>query len=156
MSANARCFSFYALSSRIGVAALGLLTAAASFAAIELPTEKAALIALGEQHRTAWDLYKAFSDQANGGQRLNTARLPDWTGVYSRSGILFNWDQDQGRNRMPTAKLTPEYERRLVTKLDNIAKGIEFDNLSNCAPPGHPRWMTEPFLREFVVTPDQT
>ena len=57
---------------------------------------------------------------------------------------------------MPTAKLTPEYERRLVTKLDNIEKGIEFDNLSNCAPPGHPRWMTEPFLRDFVVTPDQT
>ena len=87
---------------------------------------------------------------------MNPARLPDWTGVYSRSGILFNWDQDQGRNRMPTAKLTPEYERRLVTKLDNIEKGIEFDNLSNCAPPGHPRWMTEPFLRDFVVTPDQT
>ncbi len=57
---------------------------------------------------------------------------------------------------MPTAKLTPEYQRRLVTKLDNIEKGIEFDNLSNCAPPGHPRWMTEPFLRDFVVTPDQT
>jgi hypothetical protein len=148
--------SFYAPLVRIGVAALGTLTAAASFAAIQLPTEKAALIALGEQHRTAWDLYKDFQAQANGGQRLNPARLPDWTGVYSRSGILFNWDQDQGRNRMPTAKLTPEYEKRLVTKLDNIEKGIEFDNLSNCAPPGHPRWMTEPFLRDFVVTPDQT
>jgi hypothetical protein len=156
MSANVRGSSFFALLSKGAVAALGLLTAAASFAAIELPAEKAALIALGEQHRTAWDLYKAFSDQANGGQRLNPARLPDWTGIYSRSGILFNWDQDQGRNRMPTAKLTPEYEQRLVTKLDNIEKGIEFDNLSNCAPPGHPRWMTEPFLRDFVVTPDQT
>ena len=139
MSASIRRRSFYAPLVRIGVAALGTLTAAASFAAIQLPTEKAALIALGEQHRTAWDLYKDFQSQANGGQRLNPARLPDWTGVYSRSGILFNWDQDQGRNRMPTAKLTPEYEKRLVTKLDNIEKGIEFDNLSNCAPPGHPR-----------------
>lgn len=138
------------------VVALGLVASIAAFAAIELPTEKPALIELGKQHRTAWDLYKAFEAQANGGQRLNPARLPDWTGVYSRSGILFNWDQDQGRDRMPTAKLTPEYERRLVTKLDNIEKGIEFDNLSNCAPPGHPRWMTEPFLRDFVVTPDQT
>jgi len=156
MSASVRRRSCYAPLFRIGVAALGTLTAAASFAAIQLPTEKAALIALGEQHRTAWDLYKDFERQANGGQRLNPARLPDWTGVYSRSGILFNWDQDQGRNRMPTAKLTPEYEKRLVTKLDNIEKGIEFDNLSNCAPPGHPRWMTEPFLRDFVVTPDQT
>jgi len=138
------------------VVALGLAASVAAFAAIELPADKPALIELGKQHRTAWDLYKAFEAQANGGQRLNPARLPDWTGVYSRSGVLFNWDQDQGRNRMPTAKLTPEYERRLVTKLDNIDKGIEFDNLSNCAPPGHPRWMTEPFLRDFVVTPDQT
>ena len=156
MFANVRCRSWCALLSRVGVAALGTLTAAASFAAIELPTDKAALIALGEKHRTAWDLYKDFEQKAKGGQRLNPARLPDWTGIYSRSGVLFNWDQDQGRNRMPTAKLTPEYERRLVTKLDNIQKGIEFDNLSNCAPPGHPRWMTEPFLRDFVVTPDQT
>ena len=116
MSASVRCRSVCALLSRVGVAALATLTVVPSFAAIELPAEKAALIALGEQHRTAWELYKAFSSQASGGQRLNPARLPDWTGVYSRSGILFNWDQDQGRNRMPTAKLTPEYERRLVTK----------------------------------------
>jgi hypothetical protein len=149
-------FSVGRLVAKVTIAALGIAVATASFAAIQLPVDKAALIALGTQHRTASDLYKAFSTQANGGQRLNAARLPDWTGIYSRSGVLFNWDQDQGRNRMPTAKLTPEYERRLVTKLDNIEKGIEFDNLSNCAPPGHPRWMTEPFLREFVVTPDQT
>jgi hypothetical protein len=156
MLASVRRFSVGRLLLRIGAATLGSLLAATSFAAIELPADKAGLIALGEEHRTAWDLYKEFERQANGGQRLDPARLPDWTGIYSRSGILFNWDQDQGRNRMPTAKLTPEYEQRLVTKLDNIAKGIEFDNLSNCAPPGHPRWMTEPFLREFVVTPDQT
>jgi hypothetical protein len=156
MSTSVRRSCFYRLLAKSTVAAVGVLAAAASFAAIQLPADKAALIALGEQHRTASDLYKAFSTQANGGQRLNPARLPDWTGVYTRSGVLFNWDQDQGRNRMPTAKLTPEYEQRLVTKLDNIEKGIEFDNLSNCAPPGHPRWMTEPFLRDFVVTPDQT
>ena len=156
MIANVRRGSSYALLFKGLVATFAALAAASSFAAIELPDEKAGLIALGEEHRTAWDLYKAFEAQANGGQRLNPGRLPDWTGLYSRSGILFNFDQDQGRNRMPTAKLTPEYERRLVTKLDNIEKGIEFDNLSNCAPPGHPRWMTEPFLRDFVVTPDQT
>jgi hypothetical protein len=156
MSANVgRCFVGRLLA-RATVAAFGVLAAAAGFAAIELPADKAGLIALGKQHRTSWDLYKALERQANGGQRLNPARLPDWTGVYTRSGVLFNWDQDQGRERMPTAKLTPEYQQRLVTKLDNIEKGIEFDNLSNCAPPGHPRWMTEPFLREFVVTPDQT
>jgi hypothetical protein len=156
MSTKVRRSAMGRLLTKAAVAVLGVSAAAASFAAIQLPTDKAGLIALGVQHKTSWDLYKALERQANGGQRLNPARLPDWTGVYTRSGVLFNWDQDQGRNRMPTAKLTPEYERRLVTKLDNIEKGVEFDNLSNCAPPGHPRWMTEPFLRDFVVTPDQT
>ncbi len=138
----------------LGVAAA--FSASAALAAINLPTEESELTALGQQHRTAWDLYKAFEAQANGGTRLDPAHLPDWKGLYSRQGILFNFDQNQGRNRMPPAKLTPEYEKRLVDKLDRIARGIEFDPLSNCSPPGHPRWLTEPFLREFVVTPEQT
>jgi hypothetical protein len=132
------------------------LASAAVDAAIELPTDKEALIALGREHRTAWDLYKAFEAQAGGGQRLTWTNLPDWSGIYTRNGIIFNFDPDQGTDRMPTAKLTPEYERRLIEKLERIDQGIEFDELSNCAPPGHPRWLTEPFLREFIPTPDQT
>jgi hypothetical protein len=38
----------------------------------------------------------------------------------------------------------------------DVKKGIEWDPISTCAPPGHPRWLTEPFLREFIVTPNQT
>ena len=71
MSRKTRRRSFYTLLSRVGVAAIGTFATAVSFAAIQLPTEKAALIALGEQHRTAWDLYKAFEQQADGGQRLD-------------------------------------------------------------------------------------
>jgi hypothetical protein len=37
-----------------------------------------------------------------------------------------------------------------------VKHGIEWDPISTCSPPGMPRWLTEPFLREFVVTPDQT
>jgi hypothetical protein len=121
-----------------------------AYAAIDLPQDKAQLTALGRQHRTAWDLYKAFEQQASGGQRLRAEQLPDWSGVYSRGGAIFNFDPDQGRSRLPTAMLTPEYEKRLLDKLDRIARDIEFDNLSNCAPPGHPRWLTEPFLRDFA------
>ena len=43
----------------------------------------------------------------------------------------------------------------LRDKLDKVAKGIEFDPLSNCEPAGMPRWIVEPFLKEFVVTPHQ-
>jgi hypothetical protein len=37
-----------------------------------------------------------------------------------------------------------------------VKNGLEWDPISTCAPPGHPRWLTEPFLREFIVTPEQT
>jgi hypothetical protein len=138
------------------VASVLAFFAAQASAAINLPEQKDKLAELGRQHRTASDLYKDFEKQANGGQKLNIAKLPDWSGIYTRGGIIFNFDPDQGRGQMPTAKLTPEYERRLKDMLDKRARGIEFDYLSNCAPPGHPRWLTEPFLREFVVTPNQT
>jgi hypothetical protein len=128
---------------------------AAVHAAVRLPATKPEMIELGREHRTAWDLYKAFERQADGGQKRSAADLPDWSGVYTRGGAIFNFDPDQGRERLPTAKLTPEYEKKLLDKLDRIERGIEFDALSNCAPPGHPRWLTEPFLREFVPASDQ-
>jgi hypothetical protein len=140
----------------IAAAVFVAASAGVSSAAINLPATKAELTALGREHRTAWDLYKAFEQQANGGQRLRSDQLPDWSGVYSRNGFIFNFDPDQGRDRLPTAKLTPDYEKKLLDKLDRIERGVEFDPLSNCAPPGHPRWLTEPFLRDFVPTPDQT
>jgi hypothetical protein len=116
--------------------------------------EKKAMLELGKQHETAWDLYQRFKAEANGGAPLSPADVPDWSGVWVRSGNLFFWDQDQGE--LPTAKLTPEYERRLNDKLARIKQDIEYDPLSAGEPAGMPRWMTEPFLRDFAVTPQQT
>jgi hypothetical protein len=40
---------------------------------------------------------------------------------------------------------------------DLEARGISYDeNLSECGPPGFPRWLVIPFLREFIVRPEQT
>jgi hypothetical protein len=44
----------------------------------------------------------------------------------------------------------------MMKRIEEGKKGIEWDPISTCAPPGHPRWLTEPFLREFIVTPDET
>jgi hypothetical protein len=119
--------------------------------------EKLAMIELGKQHDTAWDLYQHFKTAAQGGSTLTWRDVPDWSGVWTREGVLFFWDQDQGAmDALPTAKLTPEYEQRLLDKLDRIERGIEYDALSAGNPAGMPRWMTEPFLKEFAVTPKQT
>ncbi len=132
-------------------------TATNSNASQEKPQQtKEQLAELGRQHKTAAELFQALRDRAKGGQRLTATNIPDWTGVYTRAPVPgFTFDPDQGSG-LPTAKLTPEYRAKLMKRLDDFKKGIEWDPISACAPPGHPRWLTEPFLREFIVTPDQT
>jgi hypothetical protein len=113
--------------------------------------------ALGRQHKTAWDLYQALKAEAKGGQRLTAAQVPDWSGVYSRPANRgFAFDPDTPAGVATTAKLTPEFTARLEKRMADKERGIEWDPISTCAPPGHPRWLTEPFLREFVPAPDQT
>jgi hypothetical protein len=114
-------------------------------------------IELGRQHKTAEDLYNALKQEAKGGKKLEWNRLPDWSGVYSRpldKGFAF--DIDQPKDVPTSAKLTPEFQAKLTKRLDDLKKDIEWDPISTCAPPGVPRWLTEPFLREFIVTPNQT
>ena len=61
-----------------------------------------------------------------------------------------------GADGKTTASLTPAYDAKYRTKLANVAKGVEWDPLSSCLPAGFPRWLTEPFLREIIVTPKET
>ena len=123
----------------------------------DVAAHKKEMAALGPKYQTAQALYQALKDQAKGGRRLSWSTLPDWSGVYTRTPAPgFAFDPDQPADGMPTAKLTPEYQARMVKRIEDAKHGIEWDPISTCAPPGHPRWLTEPFLREFVVTPDQT
>lgn len=123
----------------------------------EWAAEKAKLIALGKQYPSAEAFYADLKKKANGGKRLAWNALPDWSGIYSRplvGGIFFDMDQEIGG--LPTAKYTPEYQKRLDKTVTDLAKGIEYDPLSQCETPTFPRWLTLPFLREHIVTPDQT
>jgi len=112
---------------------------------------------LGRQHKSAADLFEALRQEAKNGTTLEWDRLPDWSGIYTRplkAGLAFDPDTPPGGR--PTARLTPEYEKKLTARIEGVKKGIEWDPISTCAPPGMPRWLTEPFLREFIVTPKQT
>ena len=114
------------------------------------------MIDLGRQHKTAEALYLALKEQVHGGRRLTPATAPDWSGLYTRARGGITYDPDQKPGTPPTAKLTPEYQGKLMKRIEDANNGIEWDPISTCSPPGHPRWLTEPFLRDFVVAPDQT
>jgi hypothetical protein len=137
------------------------LTSLVSTATAQQPAaptpEKQRMTALGIEHQTARALYEHFKSEAGGGRMLDWRSVPDWTGIWTREASPFLWDPDQASpTALPTAKLTPEHRRLLEEKLEKVGRGIEFDPLSNCEPAGMPRWIAEPFLKEFVVTPAQT
>lgn len=133
----------------------------AQAASAQLPAaveEREAMIELGKQHATAEDLYAYFKQQANGGEALTYETMPDWSGVYSlqftAAGLAY--DSAQGADELPPAKLLPEYRDKMVERIEARNQGIEFDPLGRCEPPGAPRGLSEPFLREYVITPNQT
>lgn len=131
--------------------------AASTTSAQKPDRSKEELRQLGVKYKTASELYAALRDEAKGGQRLTATGIPDWSGVYTRTPVPgFAYDPDQPPGGLPTAKLTPEYQARMMKRIEDLKKDVEWDPISTCSPPGHPRWLTEPFLREFVVTPDQT
>lgn len=134
--------------------AIGTAPAVAQESA-QTPAEWQRMFEMGLEHRSASDLYMALKEAAGGGQQMPPfGQLPDWSGLWTAAG---------GRSffgRAPTGalpKLTPAAADTLKRGADMSAKGIVFDeSLSDCGPPGFPRWLVVPFLREFIVRPEQT
>jgi hypothetical protein len=110
-----------------------------------------------QEYRNSSQHFEALKRAANGGTKITFDKLPDWTGIWTHSTEpVFKFDPAQPSVRQTTAQLTPEYAQKHKEKLERVAKGIEWDPISNCIPPGYPRWLTTPFLREFALRPDQT
>ena len=129
--------------------------AAGQTGAALVPADRDAKVALGLMYKSGEELYSALKTKAGGGAPLSLDDMPDWTGFWQRVGPPL-FDPEQKRGELTTAKLTPDALADLKHRQELSAQGIEYDPLSNCSPPGFPRWLAIPFLREFIVTPGQT
>ena len=119
-------------------------------------------------HGSSREEYEARKAAAQGGTKHTPLTLPDWTGIWMRqTSIMASFDTDAGPHpRLGTlgfiaygassAKLTPKYQADYDKKVEDILNGLEWDRVSDCLPAGMPRWLADPFRREFIPTPDQT
>jgi hypothetical protein len=113
--------------------------------------------ATAQDYRNSTEHFEALRRAANGGTPVAFDKLPDWTGLWTRVATpLFKFDPAQPSVQQTTAELTPAFAEKHKEKLERVAKGVEWDPISSCIPPGYPRWLTEPFLREFVLRPEQS
>ena len=156
------------------VALLAVSVAVAAAAETYLPREPgstantwdkpAADTPIPSYYQASYQVYLKMKAAAHGGteyRRATYEKMPDWSGLWSRDpseGLKFDPKQSsQGFKLGPTtADLTPRYKAAFEEKLRQVAAGNEWDQLSDCLPAGYPRWLTEPFLRELIVTPSET
>jgi len=120
-----------------------------------IPADRDGKIALGIEQASAWQLYQTLLARADGGQALSLSDMPDWAGLWTRVGRPF-FDPEQEFTQITTARLAPGTLAELERRRERSAQGIEYDPISDCSPPGFPRWLAIPFLREYIVTPAQT
>ena len=141
------------------VTVLAFVAIASATAAAQQPRQSPAewrrMSEMGLKHRTALDLYTALKVAAGGGkQSPSFTQLPDWSGLWIVAGGGAFFGPGAGG---VGPKLTPAAAAMVKQGAELEAKGIVYDeNLSECGPPGFPRWLIIPFLREFIVRPEQT
>ena len=126
---------------------------AAAPPALAAPPANASAWRYDKAYASSWDEYQAMRKAAHGGARMTWRTLPDWTGLWEHTGG-FHFDPQQ-KGPKATAALTPAYQQMYDKKLADIAKGIQWDPLSACLPAGYPRWLLEPFLREYILRPEE-
>ncbi len=108
------------------------------------------------------DFYNAMKKEAASKQR---APLPDWAGIWTADSVdsfaaCLGGSQCYFRPA-PGSTVAPKLTQVAIAELkrgeEMRAKGLIYDdNLSACGPAGFPRWLTEPFMREQIVTLDET
>jgi hypothetical protein len=106
-------------------------------------------------------------DKAHGGTKHTMADIPVWDGLWGGGNntmpSLFLVNGTLATAWRPGAKvkegvLTPAYEQQFKERRAEVEKYGEqrYDRLTACEYPGVPRWLWEPYVKEFVNTPKQT
>ena len=117
--------------------------------------------------------FQYLYDLYDGGTQHTYESVPHWEGLWSSASspifsgenpFVFTPPGATGRTFFGSGGivrpgvLTPEYEAATQMRLDIATEYGEqpYDRLTTCEPPGFPRWLLEPYVREFVNTPSQS
>jgi hypothetical protein len=105
-----------------------------------------------QQFKTSTEHYAFLMRLHKGGTRHTYETVPKWEGLWSAAGNTSASLFLKGTEIIPGV-LTPAYEAAFKMRR---SLGADYDRLTRCEPAGYPRWLLEPYVREFVNTPTQS
>lgn len=117
--------------------------------------------------KTAEEHYKYLLEKAHGGTKHTMSTIPVWDGLWASGNntmpqiFLVNGSLATAFRPGAAVKegvLTPPYEKHFKERRAEVEKYGEqrYDRLTNCEYPGVPRWLWEPYVKEFVNMPEQS
>ncbi|MGD2167689.1 MAG: hypothetical protein PVF63_06240 [Gammaproteobacteria bacterium] len=112
---------------------------------------------------TAEEHYRYLFERAEGGTNHTMATIPVWDGLWVPGGdtvtaLFLDGGTRRAGGTVIEGVLTPLYEAQFKARRQEIEDGgrQRFDRLTRCEYPGVPRWLREPYVKEFVNTPTQS
>ena len=107
---------------------------------------------------TSTEHYEYLYTLYNGGTTHTYETIPKWEGLWSASGNNGQGNLFVAGGEIIEGVLTPAYEEafRMRRQIMADAGGQPYDRLTTCEPAGMPRWLVEPYVREWSNTPTQS
>jgi hypothetical protein len=107
---------------------------------------------------TSTEHYQYLLRLHKGGTKHTYDSVPKWEGLWTPSGdsatrLFRRGGGMTSGGEIVTGILTPAYEAAFKMRR---SLGADYDRLTSCEPAGYPRWLAEPYVREFVNTPSQS
>ena len=111
-----------------------------------------AVVPAPKRFSSADEHYKYLLAQAKGGTKHTLTSLPDWSGIW-QSGIT-----TMSMRHPVNAPLSPEYRARYDEKQrqEREVGEVYYDRLTGCEPSAYPRWLVEPYHKEFSLSPNHS
>jgi hypothetical protein len=113
--------------------------------------QREAVVSPPARFASAQEHYNFLLKKANGGTKHTIASLPDWSGIW-QSGIT-----TMSMSHPVDAPLSPQYRARYEEKQrqEREVGEVYYDRLTHCEPSAYPRWLVEPYHKEFSLSPNQ-
>jgi hypothetical protein len=103
------------------------------------------------QFASAEEHYKYLLAGARGGTKHTVSSLPDWSGIWQSGITTMSMRHPVDAPLSPAYRASYEEKQRQERELGEVY----YDRLTHCEPSAYPRWLVEPYHKEFALSPNQ-
>ena len=126
------------------------LSVAVAFAPVAF-AQREAVVPPPKTFSSAEEHYTYLREKARGGTKHTVTTLPDWSGLWQSGMSTMSMAHPVDARLSPVYRARYEEKRRQERELGEVY----YDRLTHCEPSAYPRWLVEPYHKEFALGPNQ-